>query len=341
VGRVASLDTGRVVAVLAVLNLHARLFRVDELHGWQHVVEIVADHASRFAVPFFFFVSGYLLGRSTRGGPALPRAAASFKRVVILYLAWSVLLLAVEPLERGVYNLLAADRLSDPPLVWPAPREFVQRLFEGARMQLWFLPALGTALLVVGLLDRARPAVGLVVAIALYAVGLAGGVYSPVTGFELGQFGRNGPFFATLFVFLGCRMGKADARPWLGPAIALVVAGAALQGLEIWCLHEYYQAAWLDPRSNYFIGTSLMGIGAGRIALARPDLGAGTVWPRLGALTLGIYLLHVDVQQYWLAPILVPRGLAGQFGLVFISYAVSAALTWAMARTRVGRRLVT
>lgn len=338
--RVASLDTGRVVAVLAVLTLHARLFRAGELHGWERVVEVVADHAARFAVPFFFFVSGYLLGRSTRNGPALPRAAASFKRVVLLYLIWSVLLLAIEPLERGVYNLLAADRLLEPPLIWPPPGDWVRRLFEGARMQLWFLPALGTAMLVVGLLDRVRPAVGLVVAIALYAVGLAGGVYSPLTGFELGLVSRNGPFFATLFVFLGHRMGRMEFKPRLGPAVALVAAGAALQGLEIWYLHEFHRADWLDPRANYFVGTSLMGIGAGRIALARPDLGAGTVWPQLGALTLGVYVLHLDLQQYWLVPVLAPYTLAGQFALVIVSYVISAALTWLIARTRVGRRLV-
>ena len=66
-GRVASLDTGRVVAVLAVLTLHARLRRQffgGDLHGWERVAEVAADHACRFAVPFFFFVSGYLLARS-------------------------------------------------------------------------------------------------------------------------------------------------------------------------------------------------------------------------------------------------------------------------------------
>jgi hypothetical protein len=119
-----------------------------------------------------------------------------------------------------------------------------------------------------------------------------------------------------------------------------VIAGAALQGLEIWYLHEYRGADWLDPRANYFIGTSLMGIGAGRIALARPELGAGTMWPRLGALTLGVYLLHLDVQQYWLVPVLAPHTLAGQFALVIFSYIISVALTWLLARTRIGRRLV-
>ena len=170
---------------------------------------------------------------------------------------------------------------------------------------------------------------------------MAGGVYSPMTGLELGVLGRNGPFFATLFVFLGHRMGKTDVRPRLGPAVALVAAGAALQGLEAWCLHEFFGSDWLDPRGNYYVGTALMGVGAGRIALARPDLGAGTVWPRLGALTLGAYLLHVDVQQYWLAPVLAPRTLAGQVALVAASYVVSVAIAWALTKTRVGRRLVT
>ena len=143
-----------------------------------------------------------------------------------------------------------------------------------------------------------------------FCAALAGwSAYGPVTGVDLGPVSRNGPFFATLFVFLGHRLGKADGRPRLGPAVALVAAGAALQGLEAWALHEFYGSAWLDPRANYYVGTALTGIGAGRIALARPDLGAGTAWPRLGALTLGVYLLHVDVQQYWLAPVLAPRTL--------------------------------
>jgi len=179
------------------------------------------------------------------------------------------------------------------------------------------------------------------VAAILCAAGLAGGAYGRLTGFELGPLSRNVPFFATLFVVLGFRSGKADERPRPGPAVLLFAAGAALQALEAWFLHDRYGAEWIDPAADYFLGTALMGVGAGRIALARPDLGAGTVWPRLGALTLGVYLVHLDVQQYWLTPVLVPRGLAGQFALVLLGYVISVALTWLIARTRVGRRLVT
>lgn len=342
-GRVASLDTGRVVAVLAVLTLHARLFRLQhggELTGWVQAIEVIADHAARFAVPFFFFVSGYLLGRSTRGGPALPRATASFKRVVLLYLAWSVLFLAIDPPEHALHDLLAGKPRSGPVLAWPSLAELGQMFLGGARIQLWFLPALGTGLLLVGLLDRAKPAVGLAVAVVLFAVGLAGGAYGRVTGLDLGTVSRNGPFFATLFVLLGYRSGKADERPRLGPAVLLVGVGAALQAIEVWALHEFADAKWIEPRVDYFLGTALLGVGAGRIALARPDIGAGTAWPRLGLLTLGVYLLHWDV-QYLLTAVVPPRGLAGQFGLVLISYVISTALTWALARTRVGRRLVT
>jgi surface polysaccharide O-acyltransferase-like enzyme len=343
VGRVASLDTGRVVAVLAVLTLHARLRRQSfggDLHGWERAAEVATDHACRFAVPFFFFVSGYLLARSTRGGPVLPRAAAGFRRAVLLYLAWSVLFLAVNPFEGAAHDWLGDGHVSRPLPTWPPPGELMIQLFQGARIQLWFLPALGTALLVVGLLDRSRPAVGLAVAVTLYAVGLAGGAYGPATGIDLGAVSRNGPFFGTLFVFLGHATGKAGGRPRLGPAVALAGAGAALQAVEVWCLHEFAGADWISPQVDYYGGTALMGVGAGRMALARPDFGAGTVWPRLGLLTLGVYLLHVDV-QYLLSAVVPPRTLAWQFGLVIASYVISLALTWALARTRVGRRLVT
>jgi surface polysaccharide O-acyltransferase-like enzyme len=343
VGRVASLDTGRVAAILAVLTLHARLARLlfgGELTGWEHVAEVAADHAARFAVPFFFFVSGYLLGRGTRGGPAFPRAAAGFRRVVLLYLFWSVLFIAVEPLEHAAHDLLSHGHLASGVFQWPAPVDLVGRILQGARIQLWFLPALGTALLIVGLLDRVRPAVGLMVAVVLYVIGLVGGAYGEVTGLALGPVSRNGPFFGTLFVLLGFRAGRMDLRPALGPAWALVVAGAVLQGAEAWGLHAFAGADWIAPRADYFVGTALMGIGAGQIALARPDFGAGTVWPRLGSLTLGVYLIHVDI-QYLITAVLPPRTLAGEFGLVLSSYTISAALTWALARTRLGRRLVT
>jgi surface polysaccharide O-acyltransferase-like enzyme len=343
VGRVASLDTGRVVAVLAVLMLHARIrrqFHGGDLSGWERVLEVAADHACRFAVPFFFFVSGYLLARSTRGGSVLPRAAAGFRRVVVLYLVWSVLFLAVDPFEWAAYEVLTVGHVSGPVLVWPPPGDLILKVFQGARIQLWFLPALGTALLVVGLLDRARPAVGLTVAIALYVIGLAIGTYGGVTGLGLGPISRNGPFFSTLFVFLGFRAGRADGRPALGPAVLLVALGAAAQGFEAWALHEYAGTRWINDGADYFVGTALMGLGAGRLALARPDFGAGTVGPRLGALTLGVYLLHMDV-QYLFSALWPPFTLAGQFGLVVFSYVISVALTWLIARTRLGKRLVT
>ena len=340
-GRVASLDTGRVVAVLAVLLLHARVFRVaygGALDGWERTIEVLADHACRFAVPFFFFVSGYLLGRSTRGGPVLPRAASSFKRLVLLYLLWSILFVAVTPLEWAAYRELTGEPHQK--LAWPPIIEWVMQVLQGARMQVWFLPALATALLVVGLLDRAPPTVGWGVAIALYATGLAVGTYGKMTGLNLGTFSRNGPFFSTLFVFIGYRTGKLGDRPWLGSAILLTVAGAALQGFEAWFLRREYRADWIAEGADYFVGTALLGVGVARMALARPDFGAGTVGPRLGALTLGVYLLHVDVLDL-LSAFWPPRTLGRQFGLVVFGYVISAALTWAIARTRVGRRLVT
>lgn len=330
--RIPSLDTFRAVAILAVLNLHARLFLASDLVGWERTVGIVLEHAARFAVPFFFFASGYLLARGRADRPPLDRAAASFRRVVVLFLIWSVILFAIEPVERWLVASLGG---SPPPVSTTAT---LDRFLRGVRIQLWFLPALATAQLLVGIL-AGRPAwLGLAVAGALYLVGLAGGTYAPVSGFDLGPVARNGPFFGTLFVYLGYRAAdRPPPRGWHGPL--LVAAGAALHLGEMTYLNRTYGVSPLDPRLNYFAGTALVGLGVGRLALARPDLGAGTPLPKLGTLTFGIYVLHVDVQQVLVAfrPI---HDLAGQLALVAISFVLTALLVLGLRRLPLGHKLL-
>jgi surface polysaccharide O-acyltransferase-like enzyme len=330
--RIPSLDTLRAVAIVAVLNLHARLFLANDLDGWERTVGVFLEHAARFAVPFFFFASGYLLARGRADRPPLDRAAASFRRVVVLFLVWSVILFAVEPVERWVITSLGGS----PPPVSTKPT--LDRFLHGVRIQLWFLPALATAQLLVGVMARWPTVIGLGVAVTLYSIGLAGGTYAPLSGFDLGPVARNGPFFGTLFVYLGYR--AADRPPpkvW--SALLLIAAGAVLHFGEMMILERTYGVSPLDPRLNYFAGTALVGLGVGKLALARPNLGAGTPLPKIGTLTFGIYLLHVDVQQLIVAfrPI---RDLGGQLALVAGSFALTALLVFALRRLPLGRKLL-
>jgi surface polysaccharide O-acyltransferase-like enzyme len=337
-GRIASIDTLRVPAILAVLILHSRLFRSGgDLASCEHAAAAVLDHAARFGVPFFFFVSGYLLAaRRANGEPALGRAIGTVKRLAWLYVAWSVLLLAEEFGERAIREYISTGSASWPTLDGP---DLVRRFVFGVRLHLWFLPALGVALLIVGFLERAGTRVLLGVGAGLYAVGLAGGSYAHVTGFDLGVMSRNGPFFGTLFVAAGFVAASSSWRPTLGQAIAVTAAGAAVHAAELLALHHFSGMPLVHERLNYLGGTALMGVGVGMIALARPGLGARTVWPKWGALSLGVYILHVDVQQA-LAAVNPVGGVAGQLVLVAAAYGISLAIAALLASTRAGRRLV-
>jgi surface polysaccharide O-acyltransferase-like enzyme len=330
--RIPSLDAFRAVAILAVLNLHARLFLTTDLVGRERTVGIVLEHAARFAVPFFFFASGYLLARGRADRPPLDRAAASFRRVVVLFLIWSVILFAVEPVERWLIASLGGT----PP---PAPaKPTLDRFLHGVRIQLWFLPALATAQLLVGVMARWPTGVGLATAAFLYLIGLAGGTYAPMTGFDLGPVARNGPFFGTLFVYLGYRAAdRPPPRAWHG--LLLIAVGAALHVGEMKFLEASYSVSPLDPRLNYFAGTTLVGLGVGLIALARPNLGKGTILPKIGTLTFGIYVLHVDVQQVLVAfrPI---RDFVGQLALVAASFGLTTLLVLGLRRIPLGRKLL-
>ena len=330
-GRIPAIDTLRVFAILAVLTLHARLFRAGEdLAGWERTAEIVLDHASRFAVPFFFFVVGFLFERGRGDTPPLDRAIPQVKRLLLLYFGWSLVLVGLEWVRRSVWAGGFA------PVSWPDEATVKDTLSFGVRMHLWFLPALMQSLLVYAALAETR-LIG-PVAIALYAVGLATGTYAPVTGLDLGLWSRNGPFFGTLFVWAGA-VSARRAPPPLVAAFGMIVAGAALHAAELVWLHESHGQEWLHERINYLAGTALAGVGVGWLALARPTLGARTVLPACGAYTLGVYILHLDVMQ-WLAETVPFTGIAGQMGLVLVTYAVTLGVVRVIAAWRGGRKWV-
>ncbi len=335
-GRIPAIDALRVFAILAVLTLHSRLFRAGEdLAGWERGAEVALDHASRFAVPFFFFVAGFLFERGRGAKPPLERAVPQVKRVLVLYLGWSLILLGEEVIEAWGRRCVSEGGFAAVP--WPDWAALPNRLLYGVRMHLWFLPALAQSLLLYAALAGTRLAGP--VAVALYAVGLATGTYAPLTGIDFGVWSRNGPFFGTVFVWAGAVSARRIRPPTLAAALGLTVAGSLLHAAELVWLHEAVGLPWLHERINYLAGTAMMGVGVGWLALARPNLGAKTFLPACGALTLGVYILHLDVMQ-WLAETGWFAGIAGQMGLVLACYAVTLGLVRVIAMSKAGRRWV-
>ena len=336
--RIPAIDTLRVFSILAVLTLHSRSFRMPgDLTQWESTAEIITDHACRFAVPFFFFASGFLFERGHRGGTRLDRTMPQLKRLLWLYLGWSVALQVWETTEIWLRSSLEAGHGVAIP--WPDPATLPVKLIYGVRMHLWFLPALMQCLLLHALLGPDRRA-GLI-AVGLELFGLAGGAYMPVTGFDLGVWCRNTVFFGYLFVWAGAHSARLPQPPRLATAVAMITLGAVLHAVEMIYLHEFRGVSWINERVNFLAGTALTGIGVGLLALARPawSLGSNTWLPTCGAFTLGVYLLHLDVMRD-LAELIPVRGYLGQLLLVAITYLVSFAIARILACGKFTRKWV-
>ena len=339
--RIVSVDAFRVPAIVAVLVIHSHYYRPPgEYSRGEWVAAAVLDQLSRFAVPFFFFVSGYFLGlRRARGGDATAAAMAQAKRLFALFLVWSLIFVLWDGIRMAAWDYRPAGGASIGSTAdfgeWV--RASAGRIFTGVRIQLWFLPALCMGMLLVCAGEgMGRWGFG-GVAVTLFLIGLAAGPYAPLTGLSLGMPPRNGPFFSTLFVYLGFRAGCDGWRPTTRQALLLIVGGLGLHGLEVSALAVRLGA---NPFAvDYVLGTAFVALGVGLLALAKPELGAGTTLPALGRLTLGVYLVHVDIEEA-VAGLNPVGGLGGQLLLVAVSFAASLALVALIARTRL-RWLVT
>lgn len=296
--RITSLDLFKVLAIFAVVTIHSQPFSPKSPYISDTRLGVVVDLCCRFAVPFFFMVSGYFFAEKvSKGSRPIVVFGTSAKRLISVYVVWCLF-----------YFLVPLNYLASVPKNWfqavlnnwqdYAPSG-AHLLLNGTYDVLWFLPALIIALLVLTLSHRFGWKRYLAhLSIALYGVGLLWGSYSalwfPGGASELAINTRNGPFFGTPFVVLGWvifqrqkEKGKVVRPLW---AIAIALSGLLLQFIEAsWLMHKD-----LPPNGefDYLIGTVVFSTGIFLLALSKPYLADG--WPVLNwsRYTLGVFLFH-------------------------------------------------
>jgi surface polysaccharide O-acyltransferase-like enzyme len=337
--RIASLDTIRVVAIVAVICIHTEPFKAASYPLFSVIIQ-----CCRFAVPFFFAASGYLFFRKLSSvRPVGPLFRRFTTRIGLVFLVWSGVYVA-EPR----YSLVA--RLGWREGVWHSAITEVgellthplRALMVGTAPHLWFLPALlgGTAIVaLLVVIGRAR--LVLPVASLLYALGLVSGSYSVMAvGIPLPFEASRGVFFSTFFVALGWYLATHGVRigvPW---ALALIAGGLGLLLAEAVLLHGRFGLA--TERLDHLVGTVLLVVGVMAMALSLPGLGAHTVLPYLGRFTLGIYVIHPLVAHsplMWGVHPHVPEPV-WQAAAPLLVYAGSLVVTYLVSRVAMLRPLV-
>ena len=168
-------------------------------------------------------------------------------------------------------------------------------LINGTSNHLWFLPALlvSVSLISVLVLLGQRRLV-LPIAAALYLIGMSCYTYE---GTALGMhwpFGftpRNGPFFACVLVAFGYWASQRQLKPRRSLAVVLVIAGYASNLAEEWFVKAFFGVSL--EKTDYLFSCVVMSAGFLLLALADPELGSETFWPKLAPYTLGVFVAHM------------------------------------------------
>jgi surface polysaccharide O-acyltransferase-like enzyme len=339
--RIRSVDTFRVLAILAVIALHTARHDGPRAVGYGWDLPTLLDQLERFAVPLFFIVSGYFWVQPCPDPREhWVRSRRMCQRVLLIFVRWALVYAAVAAIQ-----VAWTDGPLGPPRqllrAWREGRLGFARVFlEGCTAHLWFLPALAIAMLVSGaLLAHGMRRTLIALAIGLFAIGLAGKAYAftPI-GFITRLNLRNGPFFGMIFFVTGVelRRWRLPATPW--PGLLLALAGLALQMLEVRWLHGRWGTSLVQ---DYVVSTWIYGLGVGLMALSDAPALRLPALASLGPLVLGIYASHYLFVEL-LQPLDESWRTSAAWDIVYLAlvFAGALALTWLLSRWKATRRLV-
>jgi len=294
--RKAGIETFRFIAILFVVVIHA--YPIAQPGG-----EFL-NQLARFAVPYFFVISGYFFFQKV----ASDSAAGSHymlmygSRLTYIYVFW-YLIYAYWPLfspdnwatiaHSGLYDAFSRESSE---LLTEFKNHLLYYLLAGGRADhLWFLPSLGMAIVFLYISIRMNIlGPGFIVAAVLYALALVLEPYSTTPlSVPLHMSGRNGPFFSSIFVFIGALVAKYRVQPSRRLAIAIALIGVAMHFSEVMVLHQLYGVP--VQSHNFVLGTLLFGTGVALYAISSDGFGVKYNVYRLGRYTLGIYVIHLLV----------------------------------------------
>jgi surface polysaccharide O-acyltransferase-like enzyme len=339
--RLQAVDVFRVLAILAVIALHTARHEGPGAVGSAFDTATFMNQAARFAVPLFFILSGYFWSAKCHGRADYLRCSlALVKRVLVLYLVWCAVYFLVSEADT-IRRFGALGSLAEWAARLRAMRGGYATLFlQGAKVHLWFLPALAAAALVSGaLLSRQRVRTLFVLAVVLYAIGLAGKAYAATPlGFHTAFNLRNGPFFSLLMFATGHALQQRGPKPsWTAVGALLAIGGLLLQMGEVAWLHQRFGSSM---EQDFTIGTWPFGLGMSMIALSDLRWVRIPALAALGPLVLGIYASHYLFVDGLHAVRGIDAGPAGGLRYVLLVFLLSLGLTWLLSRLPVVRRVV-
>lgn len=318
------IELGRLLGCYAVILIHQRA----QFYGDAVWAFVALNQIARWAVPFYFIMSGYFLA-SKAGWFRI--AWRSLSRIVPIYAFWFVAYMAV---------------------YWPVvslpfdAASLLKVIMNGGRgFHLWFLFSLCLCVVVIAPLlakewRRAIVAIGALT----FAIGLLAGPYSPAVCGGYGQCvpfnPRNGVTFGLLFVALGVALRAGWFEAWRSKGLWIAALGVSLSFVEVYALKSTFGISL--TQHDFVLGTVPFALGLALFFLGL-DLKRGRLAKLvdfLGPISLGVYVVHVMVLEM-LAKALEPHSLIGGVAFSWLVFAISIAIAFIGVKTPLVRRVFT
>ena len=305
-----SIDSFRFIAICMVVMLHT----ATNVQG-ASPSGIFLNQLARFAVPFFFIASGFFFYQKAIKAPsAIFSCLFSYgSRIFLIYVVWYVIYATWALYSPAHWDQIAQHGFMQELLAWG--KQFwsqfnAHRLYfligGGRGFHLWFLPALGMAICLLALALRVDMFItGFVFAVALFLIALLVAPYrNSAVGLPFGFEPRNGPFFSSIFVFIGAALARYQVGVSMPVALGITAAGFLLSLCEVTFIQAIYG---LSPSAhNFVISTVIYATGVALVALSDNSLGVKFKLPELGKLALGVYVSHVLLMWFLQAVALWP-----------------------------------
>lgn len=341
--RIKSIDTGRFIAILAIITLHTQPFRLvtSEQNSFYLWADFFITNLVRFAVPFFFVISGYFWGRKIRTGEApIPFSAKKIGKILLIFIGWSfVYLIPFQLLRTDLALWSLVDLLRDyvPELL---NQPLIDLFMRGTKLHLWFLVALIFSVAISAVFVNWKKEKSLLfLSAALYVVGvLSKGYEDTPIGIGIGFNTLYGPFFGTLFFVSGYFLsGFKNKTNWFWKGTGLFIFGCALHFTEIIILWKVFDNL---PQHDYVFGTYFMGVGFAVMVLADIPWFRNHLLAGFGRLSLGIYAVHYIFVDLFFDFDQTHFSFIWEVGYVLIVFGLSALIAYGLSRIKLIRIFV-
>ena len=293
--RIHSVDVFRVFAILAVIMIHSTPFRylTSETNSTFALLDIIINQLARFAVPFFFVISGYFWGVKVRQGLDITTLTmTTAKRILAIYIAWCfIYLIPFDTASISKYGAFGPIKV----IYWQIEYSLqnpLKFLLEGTKRHLWFLTALMSSLICCYCFIRYKLFKSLIFfAVLFYLVAVLAKAYNTTDiGIDWEFNSRNGPFFGLIFFVTGYILsGKVISPKHMTIGIITFLFGTIVHFSELYFLFSN-QEKFAEP--DFLFGTYFMGLGVSLTALSNHPCLQRKSLAEIGKLTLGIYAIH-------------------------------------------------